>query len=160
METKFEDTNVPELVEGAVSDVRLWAQTNEIELATEVKADRWRLDPALIRRTLVNLLSNAIKFSKPGDRILITAESSSGVIRFSVADQGPGIPEEYREKIFEPFGQVKGTKTGTGLGLTFCRLAVQAHHGRIWVESVLGHGTTMIFTMPELARPTSSSEST
>ena len=148
METQFTSVDVAQLVEEAVDDVRLWAQTNEITLDQRVSVASWVLDPNLVRRTLVNLLSNALKFSPPGSTVVVSAESSGNVIRFSVADQGPGIPPEYKERIFEPFNQVKGTKGGSGLGLTFCRLAVQAHHGRIWVESTLGHGTTMVFTMP------------
>jgi signal transduction histidine kinase len=68
-----------------------------------------------------------------------------------VRDTGPGIPPEYRERIFERFAQVPGAsskRTGTGLGLTFCKLAVEAHGGRIWVESEASQGSTFYFTLP------------
>jgi signal transduction histidine kinase len=70
----------------------------------------------------------------------------------AVSDTGPGIPREYRERVFEKFGQVEaasgGQKFSTGLGLTFCRLAVEAHHGRIGVDSEIGRGSTFWFVLP------------
>jgi signal transduction histidine kinase len=70
----------------------------------------------------------------------------------SVSDEGEGIPPEDRERIFEKFGQVEsrsaGRKMSTGLGLTFCKLAVEAHGGRIWVDSEIGKGSTFHFTIP------------
>jgi signal transduction histidine kinase len=74
---------------------------------------------------------------------------SHGSIRFSITDEGPGISQEDAENIFQPFVQVKGTTGGTGLGLTFCRLAVQAQGGKIWVDSHLGKGATMYFSIPQ-----------
>ena len=71
---------------------------------------------------------------------------------FAVRDTGEGIPREAFERIFEKFGQVEarqaGHKMSTGLGLTFCRMAVEAHGGRIWIESELGQGSTFSFTLP------------
>jgi two-component system, sensor histidine kinase and response regulator len=74
------------------------------------------------------------------------------MVRTTVTDTGPGIPPEYRERIFEKFGQVEGRQEGkkysTGLGLTFCKLAVEAHGGQIGVDSEIGHGSTFWFTLP------------
>ena len=74
------------------------------------------------------------------------------MVRVAVSDTGPGIPREYRERVFEKFGQVEavlsGQKFSTGLGLTFCRLAVEAHGGRIGVDSEVGHGSTFWFVLP------------
>jgi signal transduction histidine kinase len=71
---------------------------------------------------------------------------------FHVKDEGEGVPREAFERIFEKFGQVEGRKSGhkmsTGLGLTFCKMAVEAHGGRIWVESELGRGSTFSFAIP------------
>lgn len=91
----------------------------------------------MIERVLINLCDNAVKFSRPGDRITAAAEldAQPGYVRITVSDQGPGIPAAFRPLIFEKFYRVPGnTGKGIGLGLAFCRLAVEAHGGRIWVE--------------------------
>src|SRR5581483_4217108 len=104
--------------------------------------------------TLVNLLGNAIKFTPKGGTITasIAEEAEGGALLFSVRDTGPGIPRDAFTRIFEKFGQVALRRSGqmmsTGLGLTFCQLVVQAHGGRIWVESELGQGSTFSFTLP------------
>jgi PAS domain S-box-containing protein len=97
------------------------------------------VDPDIVRRVLINLVDNALRFTPSGSTILIQALECPDTVLLRVADSGPGIPEEDREHVFERFRQVKnnlparGTR-GSGLGLTFCRLAVEAHGGRIWVE--------------------------
>ncbi|ABU59470.1 sensor histidine kinase [Roseiflexus castenholzii] len=125
------------------------------------------IDGEKIVRVLQNLLDNAIKFSPPQSVVTIgafLAGSTSPLpedapVHLSiegedylvvwVQDRGPGIPPAYFQRIFEKFGQVRGRKVrGTGLGLTFCRLAVEAHGGRIWVESVEGSGSVFAFTLP------------
>ncbi len=111
-----------------------------------------RADYSTLIRVLGNLLDNAIKFTPSGGRITISARQTPGGIRFSVADTGYGIPPEQHDRIFEKFAQAgiraQGQRAGVGLGLTFCKLAVEAHHGRIWVESDRGIGTTFHFTLP------------
>ena len=143
------DTEVAPFVEDSLEQVELWARGQSINLQSDVIVDRARIDPVLTGRILINLLSNALKYSPENGTVWLRAGMSHGSIRFSVSDEGPGIPQEYAEVIFEPFGQVKGTTGGTGLGLTFCRLAVHAQGGRIWVESHVGKGTTMHFTIPQ-----------
>jgi NtrC-family two-component system sensor histidine kinase KinB len=119
-----------------------------------------------IVRVLQNLIDNAIKFSPPGGLVtlgasLFNAENpptdlpitppldSDEWLIFWVQDRGMGIPRSYHERIFEKFGQVRGTKLrGTGLGLTFCKLVVEAHQGRIWVESEEGAGSIFAFALP------------
>ena len=70
----------------------------------------------------------------------------------SVSDNGDGIPAEFHKKVFEKFGVVEvqhqGARMNTGLGLTFCKMAIEAHHGKIWLESETGQGTTFHFTLP------------
>jgi signal transduction histidine kinase len=129
------------LLEGRAVTVE--AQTGETSVAC---------DPALLRRILGNLIANAAKFSSRGKPIAIGIQDGPGHLKVTVRDQGPGIPPEYQAKIFEKFGQAGapgGTKRySTGLGLTFCRLAVEAHGGQIGVESAVGAGSTFWFTLP------------
>jgi signal transduction histidine kinase len=110
----------------------------------------------MIRRVLGNLVNNAIKYSPRYGQVSVVAGQQEGNILFSVSDQGPGIPPEYQWRIFDKFARVQyaGAPTGVGLGLAFCRLAVEAHAGRIWVESTPGQGSTFHFTLPS-AEPAS-----
>jgi len=107
---------------------------------------------SFLRRVLINLLDNAIKFS-PADTsitLTITQDHAAGTWQFAVQDQGPGIPPEEQTAIFDAYvrGHTQRDTRGVGLGLAFCKLAIEAHHGRIWVESTPGHGATFKFTLP------------
>jgi two-component system sensor histidine kinase/response regulator len=101
---------------------------------------------------IANLVANAVKFTPSPGEILVRVAAAAAGHRVSVADTGPGIPVEYHEKIFEKFGQAEASQAGaqrsSGLGLTFCKLAVEAHGGRIGVESAIGKGSTFWFTLP------------
>jgi two-component system sensor histidine kinase/response regulator len=112
-------------------------------------------DAEMLRRILVNLAGNALKFTPPGGLVEIGAEDNEAETRFWVRDTGPGIPADYHSKIFEKFGQVESytarKKLSTGLGLTFCKMAVEAHGGRIGLESTLEQGSTFFFTLPREA---------
>lgn len=112
-------------------------------------------DPQLLRRILSNLLGNAVRHAGGGVRIRLGAQPGPhgrGVL-FSVADDGVGIPEAYHELIFRKFGTLQRSDTtpagSTGIGLTFCKLAVEAHGGRIWVESAEGAGSAFHFVIPD-----------
>ncbi|OGG44548.1 MAG: hypothetical protein A3F84_03655 [Candidatus Handelsmanbacteria bacterium RIFCSPLOWO2_12_FULL_64_10] len=111
-----------------------------------------RADGESLRRILVNILGNAITFSPQAGRITVAALPEDGQVRITVRDEGPGIPPDYRGRIFEKFGQVEsrqsGQKYSTGLGLAFCRMAVEAHGGQIGVDSEVGKGSTFWFTLP------------
>lgn len=109
-------------------------------------------DASLIRRVVANLVGNSVKFTPQNGRVnVVIGEDGSGV-RVKVSDNGQGIPPEYHRKIFEKFGQVDGNNArkmySTGLGLTFCKMAVEAHGGAIGVESKVGEGSTFWFTLP------------
>lgn len=108
----------------------------------------------LVTRIIANLVGNAVKFTPEGKKVTISVERNGDGAKFYVADTGSGIPPEYHEKIFEKFGQVKIRQQmkmySTGLGLTFCKLAVEAHGGEIGVESEADKGSTFWFTLPEM----------
>lgn len=97
-----------------------------------------------------NVVGNAIKFSSPGDTVLLSVESSPHECMFAVRDAGPGIPEQELPRLFDRFWtSPRGTGgNGTGLGLAIARGIVEAHGGRIWVESAPGEGTSFFFTLP------------
>ena len=107
-------------------------------------------DKDLVGRILTNLVGNALKFTPVEEEVKITLDRKGASARLSVTDLGPGIPPEFREKIFEKFTQLEGEKRkyGTGLGLTFCKLAVEAHGGEIGVDSLPDQSNTFWFTLP------------
>ena len=108
------------------------------------------VDVDLICRVLRNLLSNALKYTPEGGDVRIVVTPSDSQVRIAVTDSGPGIAPEYHQRIFEKFGQVedRSNRFGTGLGLTFCKLAVEAHGGCIGVESQVGLGSTFWIALP------------
>jgi len=116
------------------------------------RSARAMCDANLVRRVIANLVSNAMKFTPEQGQVVVRVTSDGAEHRVSVADSGPGIPPQYHEKIFEKFGQAEASSAGaqrsSGLGLTFCKLAVEAHGGRIGVESAVGKGSTFWFTLP------------
>lgn len=109
-------------------------------------------DAELVRRVIINLIGNAKKFTPEHGSIRINVAKTSDSVRISVADTGLGIPKEHHERIFQKFVQVESTgqiqRRSTGLGLTFCKLAVEAHGGTIGVESQVGVGSTFTFSLP------------
>ncbi len=143
------------LVAGAVAQVAALAGEGKAVLVTQVAAELpdFAGDESKLSRTLVNLIANAIKFT-PAGTVTVSASSDDGkTMRFAVSDTGRGIPAEAFERIFEKFGQLDShSKVGTGLGLAFCKLVVEAHGGRIQVESTPGEGSTFSFAVPLAAR--------
>ena len=108
-------------------------------------------DGDVIRRVIENLISNALKFTKSNGVIGVNVECTEANVTVSVSDDGEGISSDQHEYIFEKFAQTKRGREyrrSTGLGLAFCRLAIQAHQGRIGVQSELGKGSTFWFTLP------------
>lgn len=108
------------------------------------------IDREMIMRVLTNHLDNAIKFTPVGGEITLSIEERAQEVLFAISDTGSGIPPESRKRIFDRFVRFEnadGVK-GFGLGLAFCKLAVEAHGGRIWLESEVNQGTTFYFTLP------------
>lgn len=148
-------TEPAELVRVAVDQLHFWAESEGLTIGAEVAegAPLVRADRDVIIRVLVNLIGNAIKHGPSGSRIEVrAAPAGSGSIRFDVTDYGPGIPRHWAKRVFRRHAQVEarkeGAAVGTGLGLTFCRLAVVSHGGRIWVDSEPGKRTTFSFELP------------
>ncbi len=106
-------------------------------------------DAAQIERVFANIISNAVNATPTGGRISVAARKTPDGVQISVADTGRGIPREYLGRVFEQFVQVPGSPTGgTGLGLSITRRIINAHGGSIAVESELGRGATLTFTLP------------
>lgn len=151
-----EPIHVLELVAQATEQVTWLLESNAQYLVCEVAEDLPPLwgDADKLCRVLTNLLGNAVKFT-PHDGIIticVEATEQGDGLRFAVRDTGVGIPSEAFGRIFEKFGQVASGsaayKRSTGLGLTFCKMVVEAHGGRIWVESALDQGSVFSFVIP------------
>lgn len=146
-----------ELIEEALRDVDPAAAGRHQRIEKHVPGGLpliW-VDVDMIHRVLINLLENAIKFTPSGGRIEIGAAGEDGHVKFWVRDNGPGIPPQEQERIFEKFRRLRGKDkpSGLGVGLAFCRLAVIGHGGRIWVESEIEKGSTFFFTLPTTKKP-------
>ena len=114
-------------------------------------------DPILLERVITNLMGNSLKFTPGGGSITLSTWETSEEVFFAVEDTGPGIPENKRLEIFEKYSQLEEHKSmGFGLGLAMCKMTVELHKGRIWVESEVGKGSKFIFTVSKaMAAPTS-----
>jgi signal transduction histidine kinase len=147
------DYAMGDVVHAVVSAVESLAAGKKLALKAIVPADlpMGRGDERRLTQVLLNLAGNAIKFTDAGE-ISIEARAIDGTFLVSVSDSGPGISEADQQKIFEEFQQIDSSSTrkkgGTGLGLSISRRIVELHGGRIWVESVLGEGSTFHFTVP------------
>jgi len=154
---KLEPLDVRALFEDAKMRFAPLATETQITLSTEVApgAPSVYADLALITRVVDNLLDNALKFTPDGGDVQLWARGDSErdpkEIWVGVSDTGPGISTEAQSRLFTKFQQIvsaEGRRGGTGLGLAFCRLAVEAHGGRIWVESDVGAGSNFILALP------------
>ena len=143
---------IADLLQGTIRDFTSVARQKNIVIREnipgqlpEIEADSQRL-----KQVMFNLLDNAIKFSSDGGSIDVSAEVRDNDLLVQVTDQGIGIAEEARKSLFEKFYQVKNTTRvgGLGLGLYISKRIIEAHGGRIWVESVEGAGSTFSFTIP------------
>jgi len=149
------------LVDDVLGDLLPIANEQGIFLINEVTAavPNPQIDKEKIERVFINLVDNALKFTPAGGRIRVRGEllgsshapDAEPVIRCAVIDTGPGIPDDYRDKIFNRFVQIQGPaarRSGTGLGLAFCKLVAEAHGGKIWVENQPEGGSAFYFTLP------------
>ena len=148
-------TDVNELIQEAVDAVLPVATNKEQTIDTEIASGLGKVlvDLDMIRRVITNLLENAAKYTPAESKIRIGAYQQADKIYIWVQDNGPGIPASEHERIFDKFSRlnIREAPKGMGLGLAYCRLAVQGHGGRIWVESEPGSGSRFVFTLPAAA---------
>jgi signal transduction histidine kinase len=159
MPLRCEPVGLAEIVSEQVAELMSLGTRDAIRLESDVASGLPPLeaDRALLGRILGNLLNNAFKHTPGGGRIVVGARAEGDEILLTVSDTGEGIPEDLLPYIFEKFvaGDSDNRRRMTydsGLGLTFCRLAVQAHGGRIWVQSRPGQGTTVSVALPRARR--------
>lgn len=149
---KRTETGPAALVETACQQMAPLAEKAGVKLVWEAAGSAIVADADKMRRVLGNLVGNAIQHTPAGGTVRVSARpGEGGGVRFTVSDTGCGIPPEAHEQIFEKFGGVKSQRVSgasTGLGLPFSRRVVEAHGGRIWVESEPGLGTSFHFTIP------------
>ncbi len=126
------------------------AKGHTLSIEDEKEIPKLEIDVDMIRRVLINLIENAVKFTPSGGKISIAIEDLGDRVQVRVKDTGAGIDPVDQPRIFDKFARVerKGRTKGLGLGLAFCRLAIEAHGGEIWVESEPDHGSTFFFTLP------------
>jgi K+-sensing histidine kinase KdpD len=147
----FKIVNIERLIQDAMALVK-FSSRHQFEYNLDPNVTFIKGDQAKLRQVLQNLLSNAVKYSPRGGKVMVTAaEYSAAQIIISVSDEGIGIPQEQTEKLFQKFSRVESGESkeikGAGLGLWICREVVQAHGGKIWIESELGKGTTFKLTL-------------
>ena len=145
-----EPVNIRETIDTVIKKMKQQTTSRQIivdcDESLTVNADRIRL-----QRILHNLLDNAIKYSEPKTKIEVSVRQNSSEVLIGVKDKGIGIPIEKQGILFEPFQRLElpnNQATGTGLGLVVCRRLVEAHGGRMWVESKPGAGSNFQFTLP------------
>ena len=153
--TLFDKEPLKSILENSIEDLKNYCDEQEAEVTLENIDENLSVyaDPSKISLVIKNLISNAVKYRKENvkPKILIDIIKKSNNVIVSVKDNGRGIPQDYLEKIFEKFIQVKvsndGKIEGTGLGLSICKGIIKAHNGEIWVESTVDKGSTFYFSL-------------
>jgi len=148
------EVDLQELLQTALRLMKPRGEEKGLALVDELPAELplvWA-DWSILTRVVVNLLDNAIKFTPSGGTITLSASAGEAEVQVTVADTGVGIASEDQDRVFEKFERVRepgrSHEVGTGLGLAFCKLALEAHGGRIWVQSKEGAGSQYAFTLP------------
>ena len=146
------DVHIPLLIADALEIMRPNAEAKQINLENRTMRDipPLHVDEDMIRRVFVNLLENAVKFTPVKGEVAVDCAVEDRFLRLWVQDTGEGIPVEAREQIFHKFTRLKEgeARRGIGLGLAFCRLAVEAHGGKIWAEENQPQGSRLVFVLP------------
>lgn len=156
MKFRLRPTEVMPLVEQAVEASKGFADEREVKIivGSALPGVKIQGDEDRLMQVLANLLSNAVKFSQRGDDVEIWVTRQEGSLRVGVSDNGPGIPQQFRDRIFEKYSQADGSISrqagGTGLGLSISKAIVEKHGGDIGIDTETAKGTTFFFTLPEL----------
>ncbi|MEN9232005.1 MAG: ATP-binding protein [Thermostichus sp. DG02_5_bins_236] len=164
MEFNMQPQQVLKLVHQAIEDNRTYATQYDVELKLDPSSEEhWVMgDSHRLLQVLTNLLSNACKFSPPGSEVYVRVAHQAGHVQVAIRDQGTGIPEEFKGRIFQKFAQADSSTTrmrgGTGLGLSICKAIIEQHGGKIGFDSAVDVGTTFYFILPEY-QPDISTES-
>ncbi|MCL4300465.1 MAG: PAS domain-containing protein [Anaerolineae bacterium] len=159
---RFEEVNVAQIINDALDEITSLIHLRELKLGRDVPGDLPTItgDPRQIRQILDNLLTNACHFTPPGGRVTLRAEveqERSGNtflprLHLAVADSGVGIPRSEQKRVFDAFYQIKNqskdVQTGMGMGLAVVKELVELHRGRVWVESLVGEGSTFHVSLP------------
>ncbi len=153
MNYQFKSGNVDESIKSVITELQGQANARSISLVapSATVCNPLAFDAPRLQQVLRNLLGNAVKFSAAGSDIIVEVEDSKEAVSISITDQGPGIPEDEVEKIFDKFSQSSVTRDGsggTGLGLPICREIISAHNGEIFARNVKGGGAEFVFTIP------------
>lgn len=145
-------TDIQKTVGQSVGEMKGLASERGVLLIADAESFVIKADPDRVLQVLDNLLGNAMRYSPGGGEVRVMVRRQNGTALFSVSDQGPGIPAEFRSKVFQKFQQAQptagGKKQGTGLGLAICKAIVEGHGGKIWFETEEGKGTTFLFALP------------
>ena len=153
MQLESKPLNLLQLTEQVVENLKVIKNTVRIDVEFEAGAEEMTGDPDKLQQVFTNLIGNALKYSPDDTRLRIKGRVRKGVVIISITDQGPGIPADKREKIFEPFYRIHddvGKRVrGTGLGLSIAKAIVEAMGGVIRVEGEIGKGSTFTFALPK-----------
>ncbi len=156
LDLNLREVDPEKLIDGALDSLKIMAELNRKEIGKKISPGLPQVvaDEQILSRIITNLVMNAFKYSSDGSKVEVGArlDESNNKVVISVSDNGYGIPKEHKDRIFNKFVQLKDkqdkSRRGYGLGLTFCKMAVEAQGGKIWVESELGKGSTFYFTVP------------
>jgi signal transduction histidine kinase len=145
---------VASLFRKVAAEIEVAARERDVRLDVETAVERVDADEDLLQRTLVNLLENAVRHAPKGTVVRLDCRRADAATEIRVADAGQGIPSSMRAQIFDPFvqledGALPASRSGRGLGLAFCRLAVEAHDGRIWIEDA-DPGAVFAVSIPDV----------
>lgn len=136
-------------VRSVIEELEARAASSGVSLAVAVKAPQLHVDPDLVHRVLANLVENAIRHAPEQSEVRIEVSRIDGGVELRVSDAGPGVPAEQRDKIFERFESANASRSNRGLGLAFCKLAVEAHGGKIWIEDRTP-GAVFVMRIPDV----------
>ncbi len=147
-----EPIDIHKLVQNTLDKIRRQTSSHRFSIDIPKGLSLVDADSLRVEHILYNLLDNAAKYSPPDGRIKVTVRAEPEALVVAVSDQGRGISVQDQKKLFGPFQRLEQSRldgaTGAGLGLLVCRRLVEAHGGRIWVESEFGSGSTFLFTLP------------